>query len=159
MKLTAILIQQNAHFKEIKLGVKQLIVENVKKTGPLQCDEKRVNSFLKNDYVQFWKEKIRNSPTSASYATHKSDYGMEAYLTHVPIKKHRNDLAKLPLSDHLLHIQTGRQTRPKTPRELRTRKKCPECIEDEAHFLFQCTEDSDIKTDLAQRIAMDIPHF
>ena len=105
------------------------------------------------------KKKFETLPTSASYATHKNDYGMEAYLTHVPIKKHRNALAKLRLSDHLVHIQTGRPTRPKTPRELRTCKKSPECIEDEAHFLFQCTEDSDIKTDLAQRIAMDIPQF
>ena len=37
--------------------------------------------------------------------------------------------------------------------------KCTESIEDEVHLLFQCTEDSDIKTDLAQRIAMDIPQF
>ena len=37
--------------------------------------------------------------------------------------------------------------------------KYPESIEDEAHFLLQCTEDSDIKTDLAQQIAMEIPQF
>ena len=30
--------------------------------------------FLKNDYDEFWKDKIRNSSTSASYATHKNDY-------------------------------------------------------------------------------------
>ena len=37
--------------------------------------------------------------------------------------------------------------------------KCTESIEHEVHLLFQCTEDSDIKTALAQRIAMDIPQF
>ena len=149
---------KNAHFKDSELGIKQLIVENVKKNqDPYNVAKKRVNSFLKNDYVEFWKEKIRNSPTSASYATHKNDYEMEAYLTHVSIKKHRNALAKLRLSDHLLHIQTGRQTRPKTPQCLRFCKKCPEYIEDEVHFLIQCSEDSDIKTDLVRRIAMDFP--
>ena len=35
--------------------------------------------------------------------------------------------------------------------------KCTESIEDEVHLLFQCTENSYIKTDLSQRIAMDIP--
>ena len=75
------------------------------------------------------------------------------------IKKHSNALAKLRLSDHMLRIQTGRQTRPKKPRELWTCKKCPECVEYEAHFLFQCAEDTDIKSNLAQRIAMDISQF
>ena len=37
--------------------------------------------------------------------------------------------------------------------------KYPESIEDEAHFLLQCTEDSDIKTDIAQQIAMEIAQF
>ena len=64
-------------------------------------------------------------------------------------------LTKLRLSDHQLHNQTGRQTRSKTPQNLRVCKKCPEYIEDEAHFLTQCSEDSDIKTDLVHRIAID----
>ena len=80
---------------------------------------------------------------------------MEQYLINVRIKKHRNSLANLRLSDHQLHIHTGRQTRPKTPQNLRVCKKCPEYIEDEAHFLTQCSKDSDIKTDLVHRIAMD----
>ena len=49
--------------------------------------KKRVKLFLKNDYVEFWKDKVRNSPTFASYATHKNDYTIEAYLIHVRIKK------------------------------------------------------------------------
>ena len=115
--------------------MKQLIVQNVKKSqDPYTASKKRVKLFLKNDYVEFWKDKIRTSPTSASYATHKIDYKMEAYLIHVRIKKHRNSITKLRLSDHQLHIQTGRQTLPKTPQNLRTCKKCPEHVEDEAHF-------------------------
>ena len=84
---------------------------------------------------------------------------MEAYLIHVRIKKHRNSLAKLRLSDHQLHIQTGRQTRPKTPQNLRTCKNCPEYVEDEAHFLLQCREESDIKNDLVKRIAWTSQKF
>ena len=37
-------------------------------------------------------------------------------------------------------------------------KKCSECIEDE-DFLFECREDSDRKSDLAPRIAIDIPQI
>ena len=48
---------------------------------------KKGKTVLKNDYVAFWTNKIRNSPTYASYATHKNDYTMETYLIHVTIKK------------------------------------------------------------------------
>ena len=58
------------------------------------------------------------------------------------------------MQNSVYHIQTGRQTRPKT---LRTCKKFPDYVEDEAHFLLQYKEDSDIKHDLLHRIAMDFP--
>ena len=45
----------------------------------------------------------------------------------------------------------------KTTQCIRFCKKCPEYIKDEAHFLTQCSEDRDIKTDLVRRIAMDFP--
>ena len=78
---------KNSHFKEIEVGIKQLIAQNVKKSqDPYTVSKKRVKLFLKNDSVEFWKDKFRNSPTSASYATHKNDYTMEAYLIHVRIK-------------------------------------------------------------------------
>ena len=66
---------------------------------------------------------------------------MKLYLS-----KHRNALAKLRLSDHKLKIQSGRQTRPITPRELRRCSFCPQFVEDEAHFLFECTDGQDLKS-------------
>ena len=151
---------KNSIFKDCELGIKQLIEKNAKKSkDPYNFSLKRVKLILKNDYVEYWKDKSRNSPTSASYATHKNRYEIDAYLIHVRIKTHRNSLAKLRLSDHQLHIQSGRQTRPKTPKEQRVCKKCPEYIEDEAHFLLECSEDSDIKSDLVLRIAIDFPQI
>ena len=58
-------MSKKLHFQEIELGIKQLLVKNVKSR---------------------WTNKIINSPTSASYATHKNDYNMEQYLIHVRIK-------------------------------------------------------------------------
>mgnify|MGYP003341448844 CR=1 FL=1 len=72
-------------------------------------------------------------------------YDLEAYEV-ISIKKHRNALAKLRLSDHKLKIQSGRQTRPITPRELRRCSFCPQNVEDEAHFLFECTDEQDLKS-------------
>ena len=80
-------------------------------------------------------------------------------LTTCEDKKHPNSLAKLCLSDHQLHIQRGRQTRPKTPKEQWSCRKCPDYIEDEALFLLECSEDSDIKSDLILRITIDFPQI
>ena len=86
-KIDSVQEQKKSHFQEIELGIKQLLVKNVKKSqDPYNVSKKRVKLFLKNDYVAFWTNKIRNSPTSASYATHKNDYNMEQYLIHVRIK-------------------------------------------------------------------------
>ena len=70
---------------------------------------------------------------------HKNTYDLEPYIVVNSIKK--NVLAKVRLSDHKLKIQSGRQTKPITPRELRRCSFCPHIVEDEAHFLFECSAD------------------
>ena len=127
--------------------------------GSIQSLKKRVKMFFKSDYLSYWNEKLRASPMSASYATHKNNYDAEKYLSVVTIKKHRNALAKLRLSDHNLHIHSGRQTRPKTPRDQRFCKSCPAIIEDEVHLLFECAEDREAKDDFFQRVCMEYPEF
>ena len=137
---------------------RDIIVKNIKNSyDSYKVGKYKVKLFMKADYVQFWEGKIRNSSMSASFAMHKMNYEYEPYLDQVTIKKHRNSLAKLRLSDHSLSIHTGRQTRPRTPPELRFCKKCPNLIEDEAHFLCECTDDSDLKTDFFKAIAISYP--
>ena len=46
-------------------------------------------------------------------------------------------ITKWRLSSHCLHIETGRSTSPKTPRQQRKCSVCDE-IEDEHHVLFVC---------------------
>ena len=71
--------QQKFYFKDCELVIKQLIEKNVKKSqDPYNVSLKRVKLILKNDYVEYWKDKSRNSPTSASYATHKNSYEIKA---------------------------------------------------------------------------------
>ena len=47
-------------------------------------------------------------------------------------------ITKWRLSSHNLHVERGRYTSPKTPREERTCKVCPTSVEDEVHVLFYC---------------------
>ena len=132
--------------------------KKLKKKNP-KVGKLRVKKFIKNEYIAYWKECLRNSLVSASYAMHKMDYNFEHYLDAIAIKKHRNSLAKLRLSDHSLHIHTGHQTRPRTPPTQRFCKNCPDMIEDEAHFLFECTNDSDIKSDFLDVLSTTYPDF
>ena len=59
------------------------------------------------------------------------------------MRKSRIVLSKLRLSDHKLVIEEGRKTKPKTPTNDRICALCNnsvnETIEDEVHFLFDCT--------------------
>ena len=96
---------------------------------------------------------------ASTYATHKQSYIMEKYLTVVKIGKHRVALSKLRLSDHNFHIHSGRQTRPITPRALRHCNSCPDKIEDEPHFLVECSTDIKIKTDFLELVSMEFPNF
>ena len=126
---------------------RDIITKNIKKgKDPINTGKNKVKLFFKNNYIDWWKNEIRNESTSASFAMHKTTYDLEPYIEVISIKKHRNALEKLRLSDHKLKIQSGRQTRPIIPRELRRCSYCPQTVEDEAHFLFECIEDQELKS-------------
>ena len=89
----------------------------------------------------------------------KAIHIMEKYLSVVKIRNYRVALSKLRLSDHNLHIHSGRQTRPITPRAQRHCNSCPDKIEDEPHFLVECSTDIKIKTDFLELVSMEFPNF
>ena len=109
-----------SNLKEFEPSVKIVLANNLKLRKDLYKVSKfKLKLFLKNDNVRFWKARLRESTMATTYATDKHSYIMEKYLNAVKIRKHRVTLTKLRLSDHNLHIQSGRQTRPITPRALR----------------------------------------
>ena len=62
---------------------------------------------------------------------------MEPYLYLVKESKYRVAISRLRASSHVLEIERGRYTRPKTPI---TERLCPCCnaVDDEHHFLLNC---------------------
>ena len=66
-----------------------------------------------------------------------TNYSMEPYLYLVKKAKYRHSIAKLRCSSHMLEIERGRHTSPKTPA---AERKCPICkeIDDEKHFVLEC---------------------
>ena len=130
-----------------------------KESDPYKSGKSKFKLFIQNYYIDWWKIQIRGASTSASFAMHKNSYNLEPYLSVITIKKHRNALAKLRLSDHKLKIHSGRQTRPITPRELRYCTFCPNIVEDEAHFLCECTAGSDLKFSFYRNLHIKHPQI
>ena len=72
----------------------------------------------------------------------KKDISFEPYLSSAPNRGERVLITKLRTSDHDSEIEKGRRHRPVIPRENRLRKLCNNNqieIEDEIHFIFECT--------------------
>jgi hypothetical protein len=107
---------------------------------------------IKNRYIHFWKRQLVNSNNPAggklsSYRSYKTNFAFEGYLNDVRVGEHRRALCKLRISNHSLHIETGRYATPLIQRDLRF---CPMCqpenhIEDEIHFLLSCPSFSDLR--------------
>ena len=114
--------------------------------------QQRVHEALYNDQVKFGTgNKLR------TYREFKDGINCESYLSDVSNFKHRKAFTKLRTSDHKLQIEVGRHN--KTPLNERFCKFCPSEIEDEKHFLMECTLYSDMRNELYNDINKDIIYF
>ena len=105
----------------------------------------KVFKFTLNDvYKQNWSGIINNSPKCRFYKEIKPFHQPSEYLSIVVPQNHRIAMTRLLVSSHSLRVETGRWTRPVTPRNER---KCTNCnkIEDECHFLLECSRYSQIR--------------
>ena len=115
-------------------------------------DHININRFLK-DYKQRLKDisyqkwlgemfndnKTKNERNKLrTFRKFKINYNLENYLIAIPVVKHRTSLTRLRISDHKLHIEKGRHTRPYTKEEERICPTCKKEVETEFHFLVKC---------------------
>jgi exonuclease III len=105
---------------------------------------KKVASIIKNKlelrYRQYWKQNLLNqSGKLDTYKKIKDEFKYEEYLDHIIKPDEQISLTRLRISNHKLHIEIGRYKRPYLPREERICELCAGEVEDEAHFLFNCS--------------------
>ena len=95
--------------------------------------KERINDGFKQD----WRGRINSSSRATFYKEIKLTHDPSRYLTAAVPRNHRIAMSRLIISSHSLRVETGRWTRPVTPREERT---CPMCnkLEDEYHMIFEC---------------------
>ena len=105
-----------------------------------ETTKKRIKSLIKNKFISRWQSDLNNTdkyPILRTYRLFKQNFCFEPHLTHIKNACHRSALNKLRCSSHLLAIERGRHTKPKTPIENRLCFHC-NTIEDEIHFLTNC---------------------
>ena len=112
-----------------------LDINDVQKTFAIDCKH-----AVQSNYIETWFTNLhdtQSNPILRTYRTIKCDFAMEPYLYHVKKLKYRHSIAKLRCSSHVLEIERGQHTRPKTPV---VDRKCLVCnkIEDEKHFVLEC---------------------
>ena len=127
------------------------------------CEDTKqlVKKQIKSAYVDQWYLEIANTdknPILSFYKKIKENFNIEAFLK-LPIKeKYRNAISKIRASSHILAIERGRYTTPKTPR---LERKCAFCgvVEDEIHFILTCALYKDERDIFFRRITEKYSFF
>ncbi len=96
---------------------------------------------LNDNFIQQWHARINDSSRALFYKN-VCEFKLQYYLRDINITKYRTAYARLKLSSHRLEVESGRWNR--TSIEDRKCRVC-NCLEDEYHFILECTMYSDIR--------------
>ena len=88
-----------------------------------------------------------------TYCLVKQNHRQEPYLQTIGNTKISANISKLRMGSHCLNIETGRFVKPKKiPADQRFCPKCPTLVEDEIHFLTECSLYRDLRNKLFRSI-------
>ena len=119
---------------------------------------KRIFQTLSDVFLQNAFEAIKEENSKLrTYAIFKKNIGPESYLSQIKTPTIRTQLSKLRLSNHALMIETGRHN--KIPKEMHFCPFCPNLVETEIHFLFQCSTYSIMRDIFHKTITENKPEF
>jgi hypothetical protein len=126
--------------------------------GKVQINRKSIKYFLESEYNTHWLGKIKTEPKMRTYVKFKYHFVMEDYLS-ILSYEHRRSFSRFRISAHNLAIERGQYTRPPTPIINRTCQHCPTQVEDEFHFLLECTAHQSGRLQLLDEIKHICPQF
>lgn len=117
----------------------------------------KVKQKLINSRNNQWHDSLLQSAKLRTYRTFKTTINKECYLDRFLSIKQRSALARFRCGSFPLAVELGRYRRPVTPLEQRTCRLCNNGqIENEMHFLMQCTTYSDIRSTYIGYIDTDV---
>ena len=97
-------------------------------------------------------QNVLKNPKFRSYSLYKHGLYFESCLNSISNVRHRTTLTKLRTSSHVLEIERGRYTFPKTAVYDRLCKTCYQ-IEDEGHFLINCKMYDPLRRQLYSKVS------
>ena len=133
--------------------------------GPLNV---KLNiSHLQIKFKEWWYKRLFDDKQTEhgnklrNYRTYKNKFIKEEYLNTIQLKEHRGSIARLRLSCHKLHIETGRFAK-KESKLLPSERLCKLCnineCEDEFHFVIKCNLYSEKRNVLMVKLKELYPH-
>jgi len=128
-------------------------------TNPIDIEKLRTN--LDKLYIEKWKTSNSNNKKLKIYyelIKETKTYELQSYLTSISNSFHRQSLSKLRISNHILHVETGRHN--KVDKNKRTCRQCNEnVIENEEHFILHCSKFTDARMGLLSHMQSFSPGF
>ena len=112
-----------------------------------------IKTIIADSFVQSWRSDLINierNPVLRTYCTFKNDFNPEPYLSSIKKTKYLIAFSKFRAGSHVLEVERGRYTNPRTPLEQRLCSACSE-IEDEKHFLITCVIYADARRNLFEK--------
>ena len=113
---------------------------------------------IKDCTIQNYFSSLKKQGKMRTYIEYKHEFFMELYITKLHFKA-RQQMSKLRLSDHNLEIERGRYHRPSLKPEDRSCTFCPQKIENEFHFLIECTAYIDERQNLVNSLTRNFPNI
>ena len=121
-----------------------------------------IKEKISNSFLQKWHHDLCNledNPLLRTYVLFKRRFALSSHLIHVKNNLYRNAISKIRCSSHLLHIERGRHNRPKTALEKRVCAFCSTMIENEIHFICDCSIYTNIRTTFFSKVISLFPNF
>ena len=126
------------------------------------CKNKIINHF-QSEVLHRLNEHITDNKKLNLYASFKTNYKFEPYLDYITNFTIRNTLAKLRPSAHDLHIETGRFSENRTPRDERFYPYCKTLniftVENEVHFLLSCSLLTEERQRFVKQVYRNFPNI
>ena len=118
---------------------------------------RRYTTNMKEKYISLWRHSLEHSRKLELYEVFKDEYSTSDYLQRLRNFNERRNLMKFKLSNHKLMIELGRYQTDHISR------LCPLCksnqVENETHFLLDCSKYSLQRRTFLNRINELIPNF
>ena len=106
---------------------------------------------LTDNFIQNWQSRLAESSRAIFYRSFAT-FQFQPYLDKINVSKYLQAYSKLRMSSHRLEVESGRWVRPN--RVPIHERKCSFCniLEDEYHFVLQCSAYSELRKNTFQNI-------